>query len=421
MRAPARIFFAWHYQTKVYPLTMLKVHSEPSKKAALKRSGPALFALGFRPFFSAAGVAAVVLILIWILTWMGRLAIPDYYGVIGWHSHEMLFGYAAAIIAGFLLTAVRNWTGVNTPSGKPLVLLGLLWLGGRLLPLLSGYIPDWTVAVVDLAFLPAAALSIQPALWQGDQKINRIFVPILMFMALANLLVHLQALGFSSSAGRGIDMMLYMVVFLVSLLGGRVMPFFTQAVIPGFQAIRRPWLETTTMAAFAVLVLLQLFETPPLLTGLTALLLAITQALRVAGWYHPQVWKTPILWVLYSGMFWMVIGFLMLALSSVGLVGGNLAKHALSVGGIGVLTLGMMSRVALGHSGRPLDPARSIEIAFILLNIAAAARVFGPLLPIGNYTFWVHLSGGLWIICFLIFCWVYLPILSKPRLDGKSG
>ena len=120
-------------------------------------------------------------------------------------------------------------------------------------------------------------------------------------------------------------------------------------------------------------------------------------------------------------MFWMVIGFLMLALSAFGLTGGNLAKHALSVGAIGILTLGMMARVSLGHSGRPIEPVRSVEIAFVLLNVAAAVRVFGPLLPFGSYTFWVHLSGGLWIICFLIFCRVYLPILSSPRVDGKPG
>ena len=400
---------------------MLKVHSEPPKQSTRENSGPALFALGFRPFFSVAGVAAVVLMVIWLTAWIGRLPLPDYYGVIGWHSHEMLFGFAAAIIAGFLLTAVRNWTGVDTPQGTPLALLALLWLAGRLLPFLSATTPAWLVAAVDLAFLPAVALAIAPALWQGAQKINRIFVPLLLLMGLANLLVHLQVLGVTASAARGIDMMLYMVVFLVTLVGGRVMPFFTQAVVPGFQATRRQWLETTTMGAFAVLITLQLFDSPPLLTGLTALLLALVQALRVAGWHHPQVWRMPILWVLYTGMFWIVIGFLLLGLAATGLMGGNLAKHALSVGGIGVLTLGMMARVALGHSGRPIEPVRAIEIAFVLLNIAAAVRVFGPLVPVGSYTFWVHLSGGIWIICFLIFCWVYLPILSKPRIDGKPG
>ncbi|MCB1764286.1 MAG: NnrS family protein, partial [Gammaproteobacteria bacterium] len=128
--------------------------------------GPALLALGFRPFFSAAAVAAILLMLIWLTTWVGRLRIPDYYGSIGWHSHEMLFGYAAAVIAGFLLTAVRNWTGVNTPTGTPLALLVLIWLAGRLVPFLAGLLPAWLVALADLAFLPALALAIAPALWR---------------------------------------------------------------------------------------------------------------------------------------------------------------------------------------------------------------------------------------------------------------
>ena len=400
---------------------MLKIHSEPPKQAMPEYRGPALLALGFRPFFSAAAVAAILLMLIWLTTWVGRLRIPDYYGSIGWHSHEMLFGYAAAVIAGFLLTAVRNWTGVNTPTGTPLALLVLIWLAGRLVPFLAGLLPAWLVALADLAFLPALALAIAPALWRGSQKVNRIFVPLLLLMALANLLVHLQALGVAGSATRGMDMMLFMVVFLVALLGGRVMPFFTQAVIPGFKATRRQWLEFTTMGAFAVLIGLQLFASPPLLTGLVALLLALTQMLRVAGWHHPGVWRIPILWVLYTGILWLIAGLLLLALSSFGLLGSNLAKHALGVGGIGILTLGMMARVSLGHSGRPIEPARSIAIAFILLNVAAALRVFGPLLPFGAYTFWVHLAGGIWIICFLLFCRVYLPILSRPRIDGKPG
>jgi uncharacterized protein involved in response to NO len=400
---------------------MLKIHSEPDKKTPLSSEGPALFALGFRPFFSAAGIAAVLLLLAWIPIWMGLFTLPDYYGPIVWHSHEMLFGYAAAIISGFLLTAVRNWTGVNTPHGRPLALLTALWLIGRLAPLAAGWIPAWLVALADLAFLPAAALAIQPALWQGEQKINRIFVPILLAMALANLLVHLQALGLTTTAALGIDTMLYLVAFLVSLLAGRVMPFFTQAMVPGYQATRHSWLEQATLAGFGLLILLQLFSAPAALVAVAALLLALTQALRVAGWHHVNVWRFPILWVLYTGMFWMIAGFVMIALASLGLVGANLAKHALGVGAIGVLTFGMMARVSLGHTGRPIEPKRSIEFAFVLLNLAAFARVFGPLLPIGSYTFWVHLSGGIWILCFLLFCGVYLSMLGRPRTDGRPG
>ncbi len=207
---------------------MLKIHSEPSKPS-LSYQGPAIFALGFRPFFSVAGLAAVVLLGVWLVAWSGKLSLPTYYGLIGWHSHEMLFGYTTAIIAGFLLTAVRNWTGITPPIGRPLAGLVLLWLAGRIAPLLQGILPDAVIAITDLLFLPAVALAIRPALWQGKQKINRIFVPLLLVMAVANLLVHLQALGLSDSAAGGSDMMLYLVIFLIMMIGGRVVPFFTQA------------------------------------------------------------------------------------------------------------------------------------------------------------------------------------------------
>jgi len=360
--------------------------------------------------------------LVWLGIWpSGRLSLPVYYGVIDWHSHEMLFGYGAAVIAGFLLTAVRNWTGVNTPTGTPLALLALLWLAGRLAPLLAGVVPAPVIAILDLAFLPTVALAIGPALWRGKQKINRIFVPLLLLMGLANLLVHLQPLGWADTASRGIDMMLYLVLFLVTIIGSRVMPFFTEAVVAGYQPVRRPWVETASVITFVLIILLQPVYPEPMITGLLALSIAGIQAVRAAGWYHPGIWRTPILWVLYSGFFWIITGFLMLGLSGFGLVAANLAKHALTVGGIGILTLGMMARVSLGHTGRPLQPARPVEFAFVLLNLAAALRVFGPLLRPESYNLWIHLSGGVWMLCFLIFCAVYLPVLFRPRIDGKPG
>ncbi len=286
---------------------------------------------------------------------------------------------------------------------------------------MAGYVPAPVIALVDLAFLPAVALGIAPPLWQGKQKINRIFVPLLLAMALANLLVHLQALGIADTANRGADMMLLLVVFLVVLIAGRVVPFFTQAVVPGYQAKRVPWVENTSVASLILFILVQLIYPVPLLIGLLALVIAATQVIRVAGWHDRRIWRIPILWVLYTGIAWIIVGFVLLALSTQGLVGANLAKHALAVGGVGVLTLGMMSRVALGHTGRPLQPVRIVDWSFGLLNLAALVRVFGPLIMPDRYTLWVHLSGGLWAISFLVFCFVYLPILFKPRADGKPG
>lgn len=399
---------------------MLKMHSE-SPKPDLSGTGYALFSLGFRPFFAAAAVSAVLLIISWLAIWTGGIWASSYYGVIGWHSHEMLFGYAAAVIAGFLLTAVRNWTGEKTPTGVWLALLAALWLGGRLAPIFDNLLPGPVIAMIDLAFLPALAMAILPPLWQGKQKINLVFVPLLFAMFVANLLIHLQCLGLSETATNGIDMMLYLVLFLIALIGGRVIPFFSNAVIPGYSASVRGWVEKSSFIGFSLLPLLQLTGMPPQVTGLVASALALLQLVRVGGWYHNRVWRTPILWVLYTGMFWIIVGLLLTGFSSFGLLPATLSKHTLTIGGIGVLTLGMMARVSLGHTGRRLQPARTVEIAFVVLNLGVLCRVFGPLLNGNNYIFWVHLSGGLWTISFLIFSVFYLPMLFKPRVDGLPG
>ncbi len=399
---------------------MLKPHAEPPSPT-LKASSSALFALGFRPFFSLAGISSAVLLIIWLGIWSGALGVSSYYGPIPWHSHEMLFGYAVAIIAGFLLTAVRNWTGVNTPNGRPLMLLALLWLAGRLLPVLGDFVPGMVIALVDLAFLPAAALAIKPALWQGQMKINRIFVPILLVMAIANLLTHLQFLGLATTYSRGTDAMLYMIILVIIFIGGRVMPFFTEAVLPDANVKRNQTIETTSAGALVALVLASMLYPHPWVTGALALVIAVAQVIRVIGWHDKRVWGIPILWVLYTGMFWLIIGFFLKAAAALGLVNTNLATHSLTVGGIGILTLGMMARVSLGHTGRPMQPAKIIELSFILLNIAAAIRVIAPIFIPEQYQLLVHLSGGVWVVSFIIFCIIYLPFLMKPRVDGKPG
>jgi len=398
---------------------MLKVHSEPPKPK-VEYDGPALFALGFRPFFLLAGVSAILLIVTWLMMLSAKLSPSQYYGFYGWHGHEMLFGYTAAIISGFLLAAVRNWTGAKTPDGPPLMILALIWLAGRLLPLFDSSLPGVMIAVVDMAFLPAVALAIKPALWQGEQKTNRIFVPLLLVMGIANLLVHLEALGIAQTAQQGLSGMLYLVVLLITLLGGRVIPFFTETAVAGHQATRNDTLEKVAMGSFVILVLEQIIYPVNEITGVLALIVGVTQALRMVGWYTPKIWQKPILWVLYTGLGWIVVGMLMMAAASFTAVPANLATHALTLGGIGILTYGMMSRVTLGHTGRPIEPSRWISIGFIIINIAAFARVIGPLLS-DNYTMWLHLSSTLWCLAFLIFCIIYLPMLIKPRLDGKVG
>jgi uncharacterized protein involved in response to NO len=384
--------------------------------------GWAPFALGFRPFFLLAAGAALALMMAWLPMWIGQLEPVRYYGLIGWHSHEMLFGYASAVIAGFLLTATRNWTGIATLNGRPLAALCTLWLFGRALPFAYPSVPGALVAGVDALFLPALIWALARPLWRGANKINRGFLPLLAAMTVANLLIHAEALGLlSTSARAGQDLMLNLVLLLITWIGGRVMPFFTETAVTGSRPRRRPRLEQAAFVAFILYILLDLSPLPNWLLAVSALSVAVTQAWRLLGWHHPGVWRIPILWVLYSGFAWLIVGFILQALAALQWFAPNLAMHALTVGGVGVLTLGMMSRVALGHSGRELRTALPMNIAFGLLNLGALTRVLAPALLPGAYTGLVHLAGGLWLLAFFIFSLIYTPILLRARADGRPG
>lgn len=384
-------------------------------------TGWAPFALGFRPFFLLAGLAATLLMLLWPFAWRGQLAPPAHYDPVAWHGHEMLFGYAAAVIAGFLLTAVRNWTGVDTWTGARLGGLALVWLLGRLLPWAPG-VPVAVPSALDVAFLPLVALSLARPLWQAQDRINRVFLPLLLAMALANLLSHLQLVGMADELGDARRVMLDLVLLLIVLVAGRVLPFFTRNVLPGFQPRTRRWVE---VASFLAIVLIALFELVPLLpTTLSAMLwigFAALQALRLAGWFDLRVFGLPVLWVLHLGYAWLCLGALLSGLALLGLFPEAAALHALTIGTVGVFTLGMMTRVSRGHTGRPINVSPITAAAFVLANTAVVVRVFGPSWSADRYALWVDVSAALWVLAFGLFVWRYTLILLRPRIDGRPG
>lgn len=400
-------------------MAVIPIEPPPSRRD--QPAGSAILALGFRPFFLLAGLAAVVLIALWLFVWTGRLpAAGAYYGAVGWHGHEMLFGYAAAVIAGFLLTAVRNWTGIDTPAGRPLAALALLWLAGRVAALLP--LPGWSIAVVDLAFLPAVAIALYPALMRGKNRVNRLFLPLLGAMAVANALVHGQALGLTAdTAGRGTLAMLDLVLLLVLVVTGRVIAFFTERGVAGSAPRNREWLERVGFAAVVALVLADLAAAPAAVVGALCAGLAVQTVARELGWHDARVWRNPILWVLHAAVLWLALGFAVRAAASFGLVAPNVALHALTVGAIGVLTLGMMSRVTLGHTGRDMRAPRTVAVAFVLLNLAAFARGIAPALWPERYLTLVHSAAGLWILAFALFLVAHAAMLWRPRVDGQPG
>jgi uncharacterized protein involved in response to NO len=398
-------------------------HADADAKLRLLPPNTALFALGFRPFFLLAGTAAVALAALWVAAYVfGLFPANNYYDMLGWHSHEMVFGYGVAVVAGFLLTSVKNWTGIQTVQGKGLAALTALWLGGRVLPFFSGTLPHGLIALVDLAFLPALAMALAIPLLRHGQQRNLIFLPILAVMALANGMVHLQVLGLTGATARaGTYVAVDLIILLIAIIGGRVIPFFTERALPGATPRRWPVIERVSIVAVVVLALSELLELPTAAVAAIAVLGALSHAIRWWGWHERRVWSVPLLWVLYLGYGWVVVGFALKALAAAGQVTPFLALHAFTVGGIGVMTLGIMARVALGHTGRPLQPAKAAVWAFALINLATLARVALPLEAPRWYVSSIALAGGLWMAAFLLFLAVYAPILIRPRVDGRPG
>jgi uncharacterized protein involved in response to NO len=381
-----------------------------------------LFALGFRPFFLLAGFFAIFLVAAWVPVFVGGFAFNTYYGQLGWHSHEMIFGFTSAVVAGFLLTAVRNWTDTPTPTGGYLAAMAVLWLGGRIMPLFPETLPGWLIALVDLAFLPAVAIGVGVPLVQKGERRNLIFLLLVAGLFVANLQVHLDLLGYGQQpAGSGVFLGLHIVILLIVIMGGRVIPFFTERALQGV-VIRRwtviEWLAPITALAFLCA---ELFRADMVVVGACAASAAIVNGVRLASWYTHRFWRVPLLWVLHLGYGWLVVGFCLEAAAAFRAIPPQSTTHAFTAGGIGVLTLGMMARVALGHTARPLRVGPAMAVAFGLLNLSAFLRALPPIWYPEQFSEFVMFSGALWCIAFIIFVSVYVPILTQPRIDGRPG
>ena len=385
--------------------------------------GFALFNLGFRPFFLFAALSSLLLMVHWLmLLGKGHLTYSYYQLSQIWHGHEMLFGYAVAVIVGFLLTAVRNWTSIQTPYGKTLAGLFLLWLSARLLPVINEFlvpIPFEVIAAIDLGFLPLVVLSISiPIIRSGNYR-NLIFTVILSAMTLANLLTHLQLLGITESTlAKGMQLELGLIVIVMCVMGGRVIPFFTERAL-AFDAKRFNWIEKSIIPLAAGWLIADLFQLH-IATSLLAAVNALVHGIRLAGWFKPRMFRNPLIWILHAAYLFIPLGFLLDALSGLSLLSPYLAIHAFAAGAIGSMTIGMMARVSLGHTARPLKLAKITVAAFIVMVAAGIIRVALPLIPELS-SLAIHLSGGLWALSWLMFLIPYTSILLKARMDGQFG
>lgn len=379
-----------------------------------------LLSLGFRPFFLAAGAIGCLSLLTWIAMLEGLFPVNLRFAGSAWHAHEMLYGYTLAVIAGFLLTAVRNWTGQATASGAELAVLVVLWLIARALPWMS--LPVWIDAVLAAAFPLALAWSMRRPLWSGPNPFNRVFLLLLTGMALAAGWSHLSDADALPTGLRDADtLMLDLVLITLLIVSGRVLPFFTRAAIPDVEPRSRGWLETLTFLAAGAWLAADLLAPWPALKATTALALALILTARVGGWHDRRVWRIPILGVLYAGALWLIVGLILSALAELGALAPNLALHALTAGAIGVFTIGMMVRVTLGHTGRAMSSPPSMTAAFVAINLAALIRVGLPLLWPEHYGSWMLISGLLWSGALAAFLAVVGPMLLAPRVDGQAS
>lgn len=336
-----------------------------------------------------------------------------------WHGHEMLFGFVVAIVVGFLLTAGQNWTGLATPHGPALAALALLWLAARVTSLLGPYA---VYAMLDFALLPLVALVMLSILLRSRNYRNLPLALLLLLLAVANGTFHLAVMGVrQASAINALYAALALIVLIESVMAGRVIPAFTMAVTPGLKLLANRRLEWVTLAVTALGLALWVRAATGMAGFILLALGAVLHFKRLLGWHTELTLRHPIVWILHVAYGWIPIGLALLALAQLGWLEASMGVHALAVGASGGLIIGMITRTARGHTGRPLQVSRPEVLAYSLVMLTALLRVLLPLLPRAGYVPALIISASIWSAAFLLYLWVFTPWLLTARLDGKGG
>lgn len=387
-------------------------------------AGPVFFALGFRPFYLVAGIYALLALPIWIASYTGALHWGGHMQGMYWHIHEMIFGFAPAVIAGFLLTAVRNWTGLPTPSGVKLAALVGLWVAARVLNLTG---PSLLAIVLDVAFLPALGLSIALPIWRSNNRRNIKILGVLTVLALANLVWHLASLGVIMPYFMNVSYItaIDILTVLMAIVGGRVIPAFTANAIPGSKPRHIKWLEVVALGSLVLIVLADVVSAwhtmPPRLWFVLLAVAALAHLARLSLWQPLKTRNNALMLMLPMAYLWIPISLVLRAAAQFGDLSPAASTHALTIGAMASLMMAMMTRSALGHSGRVLA-ASWVEISvFWLLQATAVIRVGATLLPMVFYRNAMFVSALFWTLAFAIFVVGYWKILTQARVDGKPG
>ena len=392
--------------------------------SSIRNNCPVILQTGFRIFFLGAALYTILSMFVWLSFYVlgGNIFVAMPVSV--WHAHEMIFGFVMAVVAGFLLTAVSNWTGLPTLSGTPLLILFLIWLSARILAFMSSTVPSWIMAICDLSFLIFLAWAVvRPIVavqqWRQSAVISKIILiflsGIIFYLALshADLLVERKSLRFA----------VYMIVSLIFTISRRVLPFFIERGV-GYQVTLRnnKKLDIASLVLLVSFSILDVFWPQPQVIMILSILLAVIHSVRLRGWYTPGIWGKPLLWILFVGYLFLIMGFVLKSFTVILGVSDDLALHAFTAGGIGIFILGMMARVSWGHTGRNIAEApQGLPFMFAPLILGAMIRVFMPIMFPDHYLWWIALSQISWMFAFSMFLLFYYRILITRRPDGKWG
>jgi uncharacterized protein involved in response to NO len=377
-----------------------------------------LLRLGFRPFYLLAAALAALSVPLWLAAYKGMLpALPA--ANMLWHMHEMVFGFGAAVIVGFLFTAGRNWTNLQTPAGAQLAALAILWIAGRVAMLLTPGVP---AMIVDGLFLPLCAIAFGRVLYLARSKRNYPICGILVLLSVANLLFHAASNGWIDlSALTPVQGAILMITVLEAVIGGRVIPMFTRNGAPGSQPATVAWREKASIALLLATALAWVTGLPGMVVATVAFAAAAVNAVRLIGWAPFATVRVPLLWILHLAYAWIVAGLVLLGFAALGIGSSSSAFHALAVGGMSGLILGMITRTALGHTGRMLRAGRAESAMYLLLQVGAVGRLCANLISANARDFVLVGSALAWSAAFVVYLVVYAPYLCRARIDGREG
>lgn len=389
-------------------------------------TGITLLSAGFRPFFLAASIWAAVAVPLWLAAYAAGLAVPTQLPVVVWHAHEMIFGFAAAVVAGFLLTAIPNWTGRLPLQGTSLASLVGLWAAGRLGVLFSGAIGAPMAAVADLSFPLVFALVVAREILAGSNWRNLPMLGALGLLLGGNLLVHLEALGISNGAELGNRIGLATLLMLISLVGGRIIPSFTRNWLVKMRpktALPTPAgrLDLAVLGVTGLALVVWTVAPDAQATPWALLVGGLAVSVRLSRWRGLSTASEPLLLILHVGYGWLAFGLLLVGLNGIfEFLPTATALHALTVGAIGTMTLAVMTRASLGHTGRSLSAGPGTKAIYALITASAVLRVLSPLAE--NWQmFAVMVAGTAWVLAFGLFAILYGNALARPSAKGEAA